>query len=165
MTLDAAPIDPSPVVDIDAAGAPESVRAHVRRGLTRRDLALAETVTREVLVLHTRPQVLFALVTALSLADITAHGAATLAEARVVLRQRRPAVVVAHYHLDADTTALAWLRSLPRLTRALVVSADNAVDSLTQLARSANAGFLPTPLEPHEMDAFVERVVTLLEMP
>ena len=87
--------------------------------------------------------------------------ASTIAEARVALRSR-PAVIVADYHLGAETSA-ALLRERPPCVRAVIVSALAEPDALATIARGVGARVLTTPVTDAEADVLIAEVRAGLE--
>lgn len=164
MTLVAVTIDPSPAADCDAEAARrpgESTRAHVRRAQLAHDLRALPTPRRAVVVLHAQGGVRLTLCLALAAAGIETHGAATSSEARALIDTHDPGVVVAHYFLSPQETALPVLTDVGPRRAAIVVSAD-ASPTLRTIAARLGAVVERTPMDDTETTAFVERVKALL---
>jgi DNA-binding NtrC family response regulator len=87
--------------------------------------------------------------------------AATPAEARALIRAKRPAVVVADYYLR-DTTSIALLRERPAYARAVIVTGAVHTDALASIALGVRADLRDRPITPEAQRELVALVASYL---
>ena len=92
--------------------------------------------------------------------------AATPAEARAVIRSRRPAAIVADYYLRGETS-VALLRERPAYARAVLVTGAVDLGALASIARGCCADLRERPITLEAQDALCALVASYLppEMP
>jgi len=114
--------------------------------MLERDRRSCPAPSRSVLVLDDSPAVRLATVHALAALGVPVLEAASTSEARVAIRQSRPAAIVADYHLGTET-CLALLRDRPAFCRAVIVSGRVDLATLAPLARAVSADLRGRPLD------------------
>jgi DNA-binding NtrC family response regulator len=87
--------------------------------------------------------------------------ASTPAEARALIRAKRPAVVVADYYLR-DTTSIALLRERPAYARAVIVTGAVHTDALASIALGVRADLRDRPITPEAQRELVALVSSYL---
>jgi hypothetical protein len=124
----------------------------------RRDTPLPERV---VLVLDDEEHSRDSMAVLLRDCGVEVLTAATPAEARALIRAKRPAVVVADYYLR-DTTSIALLRERPAYARAVIVTGAVHTDALAGIALGVRADLRDRPITPEAQRELVALVASYL---
>lgn len=130
------------------------------QALLRRDISRVSQPSRSVLLVHDNEGILWGLQEAL-LSVAPVHSAATVHEARVILRRHAPAVIVTDYGLGNDS-ATDFLRERSPAFRAVLISAQLEIGDLKPLARGVGALLMETPSTPEEIQNLCNKVRTIL---
>lgn len=128
--------------------------------LLRRDIARVSQPTRSILLVHDTPGVRLGLQEDLSMVAPT-YVAATVHEARVILRRHSPAVIVSDYGLGNDS-ATDFLKERSPAFRAVLISAQVEISELKVVARGVGAFLLSTPSTPEEIQILCNKVQSIL---
>jgi DNA-binding NtrC family response regulator len=152
---------------VSACAALDSVRARLSLSLDaliardRRDTPLP---TRCVLVLDDEEGARDSMRLLLAPLGVDVLTAATPAEARAVIRSRRPAAIVADYRGE---TSVALLRERPAYARAVLVTGAVDLNALASIARGCCADLRERPITIEAQDALCALVASYLppEMP
>lgn len=87
--------------------------------------------------------------------------AATPAEARAIIRAKRPAVIVADYYLRGETS-IALLRERPAYARAVLVTGAVDLGAISQIALGVRADLRDRPITIEAQDALCALVASYL---
>lgn len=149
---------------VSACAALDSVRARLSLSLDaliardRRDTPLP---TRCVLVLDDEEGARDSMRLLLAPLGVDVLTAATPAEARAVIRSRRPAAIVADYYLRGETS-VALLRERPAYARAVLVTGAVDLGALASIARGCCADLRERPITIEAQDALCALVRSYL---
>ena len=149
---------------VSACAALDSVRARLSLSLDaliardRRDTPLP---ARCVLVLDDEEVARDSMRLLLAPLGVDVLTAATPAEARAVIRSRRPAAIVADYYLRGETS-VALLRERPAYARAVLVTGAVDLGALASIARGCCADLRERPITLEAQDALCDLVRSYL---
>lgn len=149
---------------VSACAALDSVRARLSLSLDaliardRRDTPLP---ARCVLVLDDEEVARDSMRLLLAPLGVDVLTAATPAEARAVIRSRRPAAIVADYYLRGETS-VALLRERPAFARAVLVTGAVDLGALASIARGCCADLRERPITIEAQDALCALVASYL---